>query len=58
MLGFDLPGHRTGASAASCGSHHAPGGQRGGIDTSVVGIRRLQDLRRRLLGPPELRAAG
>jgi putative transposase len=29
-----------------------------GIDTSVAGIRRLQDLRRQLLGPPELRAAG
>ncbi len=29
-----------------------------GIDTSVAGIRRLQDLRRQLLGPPELRATG
>jgi transposase-like protein len=29
-----------------------------GIETSVAGIRRLQDLRRQLLGPPELRAAG
>jgi hypothetical protein len=29
-----------------------------GIDTSVAGVRRLQDLRRQLLGPPELRAAG
>ena len=29
-----------------------------GIDTSVAGIRRLQDIRRQLLGPPELRAAG
>jgi transposase-like protein len=29
-----------------------------GIDTSVTGIRRLQDFRRQLLGPPELRAAG
>ena len=29
-----------------------------GIDTSVAGIRRLQDPRRQLLGPPELRAAG
>jgi putative transposase len=29
-----------------------------GIDTSVAGIRRLQDLRRQLLGPPELLAAG
>lgn len=29
-----------------------------GIDTSVAGIRRLQDLRRQLLGEPELRATG
>jgi len=29
-----------------------------GIDTSVAGIRRLQDIRRQLLGPPELRTAG
>ena len=29
-----------------------------GIDTTVAGIGRLQDLRRQLLGPPELRAAG
>ncbi|MGH7861481.1 MAG: IS256 family transposase [Candidatus Dormibacteraceae bacterium] len=29
-----------------------------GIDTSVAGIRRLQDLRRQLLGPPQLRATG
>ena len=29
-----------------------------GIDTSVYGIRRLQDLRGRLLGQPELRATG
>ena len=29
-----------------------------GIDTSVAGIRRLQDLRRQLLGPPELRVTG
>ena len=29
-----------------------------GIDTSVAGIRLLQDLRRRLLGPPQLRATG
>lgn len=29
-----------------------------GIDTTVAGIRRLQDLRRQLLGPPELRATG
>lgn len=29
-----------------------------GIETSVAGIRLLQDLRRQLLGPPELRATG
>jgi hypothetical protein len=29
-----------------------------GIDTSVAGLGRLQDLRRQLLGPPELRATG
>jgi len=29
-----------------------------GIDTSVYGIRPLQDLHRRLLGQPELRATG
>ena len=29
-----------------------------GIDTSVAGIRLLQDLRRQLLGPPELLATG
>src|SRR5215813_3436075 len=29
-----------------------------GLETSVPGIRRLQDLRHQLLGPPELRATG
>jgi len=29
-----------------------------GIDTSVADIRRLQNLRRQLLGPPEVRATG
>jgi putative transposase len=29
-----------------------------GIDTSVAGIRRLQDIRRQLLGPPKLLATG
>lgn len=29
-----------------------------GIDTTVAGIRQLQDLRRQLLVPPDLRATG
>lgn len=52
-----LPGEHSCLSLVWAVLGRASGGWRG-IDTSVAGIRRLQDLRRQLLGPPELRAAG
>ena len=52
-----LPGENTCLSLVWAVLDRASVGWRG-IDTSVAGIRRLQDLRRQLLGPPELRATG
>src|SRR5579884_672942 len=52
-----LPGEHSCLSLVWAVRDRASTGWRG-IDTSVAGIRRLQDLRRQLLGPPELSATG
>lgn len=52
-----LPGEHSYLSLVWAVPDRASVGWRG-IDTSVAGIRRLQDIRRQLLGPPKLLATG
>jgi transposase-like protein len=52
-----LPGENTCRSLVWAVLDRASVGRRG-LDTSSAGIRQLQDLRRQLLGPPELLATG
>jgi putative transposase len=52
-----LPGEQTCLSLVWAVLDRASEGWRG-IDTSVAGIRHLQDLRRQLLSEPELAAVG